>query len=215
MEDFLNYEGQCRLVGQGLLEEWVELPDETGEGEEMSDSLIDQSLGDTIVEESPPCPFLLKLVSLLLASSLTCGRIFPYLPSSSLNSSLASILPSSNSELHDESEVISHRILARLLNVCGCVLYLLGNSKAAEEVLRSSIELDGQLEDSRIKLAALLIDMDDTEEVQSPSFNELPIVWYLMAFCSGGCDSSHGFHVGRAVSCRGAVSMGSTVHEPE
>eukprot|EP01036_Dinobryon_divergens_P024173 gene24173-32598_t len=163
-EDFLKYVGQCRLVGQGMLEEWLELPDEKGEGEEMSDSLIDQSLGDTIVEESPPCPFLLKLVSLLLASSLTCGRILPYLPSSSLNSSLASILPSSNSELHDESDGISHRILARLLNVCGCVLYLLGNSKAAEEVLRSSIELDGQLEDSRIKLAALLIDMDDTEE---------------------------------------------------
>ena len=164
----LNHTEQFQLVDQGRLEEWLEIPDvKGGEGEEeTSDSLIDQSVGDKIIEESPPCPFLLKLVSLLLASSLTCGRILPYLPSPNLNSSLASALSSScNSELLDESENVSHRILARLLNVSGCVLYLLGHSKAAEEVLRSSIDLDGQLEDSRIKLAALLIDMDDTEEV--------------------------------------------------
>ena len=166
-DELSHYEGQLRLADQGRLDDWLESPDRTGDADEYEYEMMSAS-----VMESPPCPFLMKLASSLLCSSLTCGRILPYLSPSSLNSARA--LPPSPypSDLLDESGSVSHRILARLLNVSGCVLYLLGHSKAAEEAFRDSIDLDGQLEDSRIKLAALLIDMDNTEEVSSSAHRQ-------------------------------------------
>lgn len=73
-------------------------------------------------------------------------------------------LISSNNEKKEKYQVISSNIRARLLNVTSIILYLLGDSYGASEVLRESIVLDPNCDDSKIKLASVLSDMGEEEE---------------------------------------------------
>ena len=60
---------------------------------------------------------------------------------------------------------VSHRIRARLLNICGSVAFLLGDAVGAVKCFRASIQQDDQLLDSQVKLGSLLVDMDELDEV--------------------------------------------------
>jgi tetratricopeptide (TPR) repeat protein len=59
---------------------------------------------------------------------------------------------------------LSHKLRARLLNVCGSVAYLAGDATGAVACLRASLLEDPSLVDSKIKLGSLLIDMDESTE---------------------------------------------------
>ena len=162
-EDFiagLTIVDQGRLAVRNLFDEGNEpLQEEDEEGDE------DQEGSSEVILESPSCPFLLKLISLLLGSALTRGKIVPFCPPY-LVAKVNPTLSPSELEADAEAELVSERVLARLSNICGSVLYLLGQSTAAEDLFRLSISQDGLLEDSRIKLAALLVDMEQLEEVR-------------------------------------------------
>ena len=60
---------------------------------------------------------------------------------------------------------VSHRLRARLLNICGSVAFLLGDAVGAVKCFRASIQQDDQLLDSQVKLGSLLVDMDELDEV--------------------------------------------------
>lgn len=61
---------------------------------------------------------------------------------------------------------ISSKILSRLLSVIASIAYICGDSSGAIECFRLSTQLDSLLEDSFLKLAALLVDMDEVNEAK-------------------------------------------------
>jgi len=63
-----------------------------------------------------------------------------------------------------EYSTVSSKLRARLVNLCGSLAYLSGDSIGALKCFRLSKLLDNELLDSYIKLGALLVDMDDIEE---------------------------------------------------
>jgi hypothetical protein len=69
---------------------------------------------------------------------------------------------------------VSHRLRARLLNVCASIAYLAGDATGAVLCLRASIAQDPLLLDSQVKLGSLLVDMDEMGEVGG--LFSLPIV---------------------------------------
>lgn len=60
---------------------------------------------------------------------------------------------------------VSHRLRARLLNICGSVAFLLGDAVGAVKCFRASIQQDDLLLDLQVKLGSLLVDMDELKEV--------------------------------------------------
>jgi len=59
---------------------------------------------------------------------------------------------------------VSHRLRARLLNICGSVAFLLGDAVGAVKCFRASIQQDDLLLDLQVKLGSLLVDMDELKE---------------------------------------------------
>ena len=60
---------------------------------------------------------------------------------------------------------VSSPLRARLLNATSSIVFLAGDSIGAEKCLRMSVALDASCEDSRVKLAAVLSDMTEEDEV--------------------------------------------------
>ena len=63
--------------------------------------------------------------------------------------------------------LISKKIRSRILNICGSIAYLSGDASGALKCFEHSLLLDGSLIDSQIKLASLLIDMDETDKAEA------------------------------------------------
>jgi hypothetical protein len=62
---------------------------------------------------------------------------------------------------------VSRKIRARLLNLCGSLAYLAGDALRAQRCFECSLLLDQTLVDSQLKLASLLIDMDETDKAEA------------------------------------------------
>lgn len=72
----------------------------------------------------------------------------------------------SESEDEDEfSNEISTPILARLLSVVSTIAHLCGDDVGAHRCLSASIALDGEIHDSKLKMACLLIELHQFDEV--------------------------------------------------
>eukprot|EP01035_Chromulina_nebulosa_P018693 gene18693-24449_t len=69
-----------------------------------------------------------------------------------------------NVDEESEYTIVSCKLRARLVNLCGSLAYLSGDSIGALKCFRLAKLLDSELLDSYIKLGALLVDMDDIEE---------------------------------------------------
>ncbi len=85
--------------------------------------------------------------------------------STGVDTTLTAAITAAVTENTETDLKVSHKIRARLLNVCGSVAYLAGDATGAVACLRASLQEDPLLVDSKIKLGSLLIDMDESEEV--------------------------------------------------
>jgi hypothetical protein len=66
--------------------------------------------------------------------------------------------------LQEASPVISRKLRARLLNILGSLVYLCGDATGALRCLEASLHFDPTFLDSQVKLASLLIDMDEHDK---------------------------------------------------
>lgn len=61
---------------------------------------------------------------------------------------------------------VSRGLRARLLSLCGSIAYLLGDSMGGYQCMKASILLEGESLDSRIKIATMLMEMDELDKAE-------------------------------------------------
>jgi hypothetical protein len=82
---------------------------------------------------------------------------------------------------------ISASILARLLSVIASIAHLCGDDVGAHRCLSASIALDGSIHDSRLKMACLLIELHQFDEVYFCSLNRDSCCFECDLFISFSC----------------------------
>lgn len=63
----------------------------------------------------------------------------------------------------EDTAVISSKLRSRLLNLVGSLAYLVGDAVGASHCFEASLQFDADLQDSRIKLGALFVDLDEPQ----------------------------------------------------
>jgi len=62
---------------------------------------------------------------------------------------------------------VSEKLRSRLLSLCGSIAYLCGDAMGGYKCLKSSILLDNNMLDSRLKISSILLEMDELDKAEA------------------------------------------------